>query len=73
MAEHTVATGNSRVPDTGAISVPFIVLASVLVGLGIMGLAYWLITFQWVLMLSIAPLAIGGLLFFTRAAGPDRA
>jgi len=73
MTEHGTAGGHAGPTDDGSVSIPFVVLASVLVGLGITGLAYWLITFQWILLASVVPLAGGGLLFFTRATGPDHA
>ncbi len=55
------------------VSVLGIVLASLLVGGGLLGTAYWLITFNWLLFLSLGPLIVGAFLLFTRLTGPDHA
>jgi hypothetical protein len=57
----------------GAVSVLLVIGAAVLIGLGLTGMAFWLITFHWLFLASVVPLAGGGLLLFTRATGPDRA
>jgi len=57
----------------GALLLLTIVGASVLCGVGILGMMYWLITFQWLDFLSVLALALGAYLLFTRATGPDRA
>ncbi|HYA57490.1 MAG TPA: hypothetical protein VEH57_03380 [Thermoplasmata archaeon] len=68
-----VATRAHPAAEHGSVSIPILVLAAVLVGLGLLGMAYWLITFQWALLASVIPLALGGLLLFTPRTGPDRA
>ncbi|HTP55251.1 MAG TPA: hypothetical protein VML53_01115 [Thermoplasmata archaeon] len=67
-AAHSSAHGRATASEIGAI-----VGAAVLVGAGITGLAYWLITFHWLFLGSVIPLAAGGLLLFSRWTGPDRA
>lgn len=57
----------------GTVSVLYIVLVSVLAGVGLIGTAYWLITFSWLYFLSLAPLVVGAYLLFTRLTGPDHA
>lgn len=59
--------------SSASVSVPAVVLASVLVGVGLIGTAYWLITFNWLYFLSLAPLTLGAVLLFTRLSGPDHA
>lgn len=54
-------------------SIPLVIGSAVLVGVGLTGMAYWLITFHWILLASVIPLVSGGLLFFTKATGPDHA
>jgi len=54
-------------------TVGVIIVAAVLVGLGLSSLAYWLITGRWLLLAGVIPLAVGGLLLFSRLSGPDRA
>jgi Na+/proline symporter len=56
-----------------SLSVPFLVLAAVLIGFGLFGMAYWLVTFQWLYFASVIPTALGAYMLFTRGTGPDRA
>lgn len=56
-----------------SVSIPLVVGAAVLVGIGLMGMAYWLITFRWVFFASLIPLVGGALLLFSRLTGPDHA
>ncbi len=72
MSAHGHATGGSDY-RLGARAAFWIVVASVLVGAGVTGLAYWLITFEWVLLASALLLLAGGLLFFSPLTGPDHA
>lgn len=55
------------------ISVPFVILASLLIGGGIFSLDYWLITQNWLWFLGWAPLLAGGLMLFSPKAGVNRA
>ncbi len=55
------------------ISVPWVVLSALLIGLGLFMLAYWLVTFTWLDFLGIAPCVLGGLMLFSRRAGFDSA
>jgi len=50
-----------------------IVGSSVLSGIGLLGMAYWLVTLRWLYFASVVPLVVGAYLLFTRATGPDRA
>ena len=52
---------------------PFTVFSAVLIGLGLSGMAYWLVTFNWLYFASLIPLVFGGYMLFTRGTGPDRA
>jgi len=69
------STGEPRehASTASSLSVPFLVLATVLIGVGMFGMAYWLVTFQWVYFASVIPLALGAYMLFTRGTGPDRA
>lgn len=70
------STASGERPTThsaGSVSIPFTIGAAVLVGLGMTGMAYWLITFHWILLASLIPLIGGGLLLFSRFTGPDHA
>lgn len=55
------------------ISVPWVVLASVLCGLGLLLVWMWLTTFQWVYFTGIIPVFVGGLMFLNDRAGLDHA
>jgi len=57
----------------GARTVLTIVGSSILSGVGILGMMYWLLTQQWLYFLSVIPLVVGCYLLFTRATGADRA
>lgn len=56
-----------------ALSVPFLVLSAVLIGVGLFGMAYWLVTFGWIYFASVIPLILGAYMLFTRGTGSDRA
>ena len=73
MAEHAHPTSSDHVASEGSISIPWTVLASVLVGVGLFGMAYWLLSFSWLLFLSVVPLTVGAVLLFTRATGAEHA
>jgi hypothetical protein len=57
----------------GAKLVLTIVGSAVLAGIGLLGMAYWLITFKWLYFASLVPLILGAYLLFTRATGVDHA
>ncbi len=57
----------------GSVSVPIVLGAALLVGVGLAGMAFWLITFRWIYFASLVPLVAGGLLLFSRFSGADRA
>jgi Na+/proline symporter len=57
----------------GHVSVPFVVLASVLLGVGLFLVLTWLVTFQWAYIAGIPVLLAGFLLLFHRRAGLDAA
>lgn len=59
--------------SASALSVPFLVLSTLLIGVGMFGMAYWLVTFDWAFFASVVPLALGAYMLFTRGTGPDRA
>jgi hypothetical protein len=73
MADTTAAAHASAAHSEGSVSIPFVIGAAALIGLGLTGMAFWLITFHWIFLASVIPLAGGGLLLFTRASGPDHA
>jgi len=73
MSGYGATSGSAHASASGSVSVPFLVLASVLIGAGLSGMAYWLVTFQWLYFASVIPLVLGAVMLFTRGTGPDRA
>ena len=73
MSEYSTKDTAAASADTGSLSVPFLVLAGVLIGAGLFGMAYWLVTFQWLFFASVIPLTLGAVMLFLRGTGPDRA
>ncbi|HEV2317269.1 MAG TPA: hypothetical protein VGV89_06825 [Thermoplasmata archaeon] len=59
--------------DTGHVSIPYVILASILCGVGIFLTLAWVITFSWPLFLGVFVTTGGFLLLFDRRAGLDRA
>ena len=55
------------------ISVPWVVGAALLIGLGVFAMAYFLLTFNLLYFFGIGALALGGLMLFSRRAGVDSA
>ncbi|MGP8078662.1 MAG: hypothetical protein ACLQD8_08055 [Thermoplasmata archaeon] len=73
MAGSTATSDAHAGHSEGTVSIPLVVGAAALVGIGLTGMTFWLITFQWVLLASVVPLVVGALLLFSRATGPDHA
>lgn len=73
MSEYAGGESTEHAVERVPISVPFVVLSAVLCGLGILSLSYWLITFSWVLLAGVIPLALGAYMFFSPLAGWDHA
>jgi hypothetical protein len=73
MSEYPSEGGSAHPHVEGSLSVPFLVLAALLIGVGLFGMAYWLVTFQWPYFASVIPLTLGAYMLFTRGTGSDRA
>jgi len=73
MSEYSSAERSTTAPASTRLSVPFLVLASVLIGVGLFGMTYWLVTFGWAYFASVIPLVLGAYMLFSRGTGPDRA
>lgn len=72
MTEYGSVPGAHRT-SRGRASIPFVILASLLCGVGLFGLSYWLVTQDWLYFASLIPLILGAYLLFTRGTGPDHA
>ncbi len=73
MSEFGTAERAPADSSEGSISIPYIVLASLLCGLGLFGIAYWLVTLNWIYFASLIPLIGGAVMLFLRGSGPDHA
>ena len=69
----SLRSGGGSAATAAKVSVPFIVLAAVLCGVGLFGMAYWFVTGDWLWFAALAALIVGAYLLFTRGTGPDRA
>ncbi len=73
MTDLPTASSAEDASSDGEVSVPWVILTGLLIGLGLIGTAYWLVTLQWLYFLALAPLSIGAVLLFTRATGREHA
>ncbi len=73
MSEYPAREGATLDSQSGHVSVPLVIVAALLCGLGLLGIFYWLYTFNFLYFPSILVLAGGAYLLFTRASGPDHA
>jgi hypothetical protein len=69
------ATVSSQGPTRGKspISVPFVIGAALLMGLGIFAMAIWLVTMDWLWFAGVVPATVGALMMFDRRAGAESA
>ena len=73
MSEYAVAPEDHAHHVSSPISVPWVVLASVLCGVGLLSVWEWLTTFAWVYFAGPLLVLAGFLLLFSDRAGLDRA
>ena len=68
-AHGSQATHHAKSP----VSIPFVVVASILIGIGLASAALWLVYFNWLLFLGFVPLVVGALMLFSPRAGAEKA
>ncbi|HXY11970.1 MAG TPA: hypothetical protein VEJ85_00535 [Thermoplasmata archaeon] len=73
MSEYASGEHSANATSSNGVSLPFLVLSALLIGLGLFGTAYWLVTFNWLYFASLLPLVLGAYMLFTRGTGPDQA
>jgi len=73
MAEYPSGGRHESSSAEPTLSVPFLVLSATLCGVGIFGMALFLVTFQWLDFAGVIPLVLGAYMLFTRGTGPDHA
>jgi|HubBroStandDraft_1064217.scaffolds.fasta_scaffold251542_2 hypothetical protein len=72
MSAHAVSA-SSHTATKVPISIPFVVLAAFLVGIGVLGMVYFLITFDLLYLFGALATTVGGLMLFHPLAGADHA
>ncbi len=55
------------------ISIPYLLGAAVLIGIGLVCASLWIVYFDWRLFLGFGPLVVGAFMLFSPRAGADRA
>jgi hypothetical protein len=73
MSGYRVAEGSHPEESEDRVSVPAVIAIALLCGVGLVGVAYWLVTQNWLYFAALVPLIGGAFLLFTRLSGPDRA
>ncbi|NNN17240.1 MAG: hypothetical protein HKL79_02610 [Thermoplasmata archaeon] len=71
--EHRAVESELTTAETSHASVPWVVLAAVLCGVGIFLIIYWLIYFVWPAFSGVVFVLAGAFLLFNRRTGLDRA
>ncbi|HKV89924.1 MAG TPA: hypothetical protein VJQ43_01870 [Thermoplasmata archaeon] len=72
MAESVTSVHHrSTAPNT--LSVPWVLLASLLMGAGVLLVSLWIVTFDYVYFAGFAVLVVGFLMVFDRRMGSDHA
>jgi uncharacterized membrane protein len=71
--EHRAVESELTTAETSHVSVPWVVLAAVLCGVGIFLIIYWLIYFVWPAFSGVVFVLAGAFLLFNRRTGLDRA
>jgi hypothetical protein len=72
MADQLADSGHSAHLKS-PISVPYLLAAAALIGVGLACASLWIVLFNWLLFLGFAPLALGAFMLFSPRAGADRA
>jgi hypothetical protein len=72
-SSHRQATGPSGHGAPNSISVPYVVLASVVMGLGLMLTFTWLITFDWLYFPGVVVVVVGAVMMLSPRMGSDHA
>lgn len=73
MSGYPAAEGSHADRTSTGVSVPLVIAAALLCGIGLTGISYWLLTQNWLYFAALLPLIGGALLLFTRVTGPDHA
>jgi len=73
MSEYRSGSRQESSSTATPLSLPFLVLSAACCGVGLFGMALFLVTFQWLFFAAVIPLVLGAYMLFTRGTGPDHA
>jgi hypothetical protein len=73
MAEYASSPAGEAHHAVSPISVPWVVLASLVCGVGIFLVWFWLETFNWIFFPGIVAVIVGAMMFMSDRAGLDHA
>jgi len=73
MSEYPSGERHESSSAVAPLSIPYLVLSSVLCGVGLFGMALFLVTFNWLYFTALIALVLGAYMLFTRGTGPDHA
>ncbi len=71
MTEYRTAGGSPSESRADSLSIPYLVCAAILCGVGLFGMAYLLVSFNFLYFLSLIPLVSGAVMLFMPRTGPD--
>ena len=55
-----------------SVSIPYLLVAAVLIGAGLFSIALWFLTGQWAWFVGVVAVVLGGFMLFSPRTGPDR-
>jgi hypothetical protein len=78
MSYHDAPARGAASADAGSISIPWVILASLVCGVGLWLIAFWLINLTgaasgWIYFLGVPVLIVGAIMFLNPRMGPDHA
>jgi hypothetical protein len=70
---HAQASPGTAGAHQSPISIPYVLASSILTGIGIFSMTYWVITFDWLYFLGVLPCLAGVVLLLSPRAGANQA
>lgn len=73
MSDYVRADRSHETDAPSTISVMWVILSALVLGLGLFTVTYWLLTQNWLYFAGVLPTVVGGLMLFSPRAGWDHA
>lgn len=70
---HSTGAVHSGAETASSLSIPWVIAAALLCGAGLFVMMYFILTFNPLYLLGVAPVVGGGLMLFDQRAGADHA